>query len=387
MATVNNKIVEFKPALQISIFIHPNSEYHIFRESLFTLFTRDVNKPLSRGLSIPTLFFSKPYDLTCLIQNKSYNALIILLIDYKMVNDGKWRDFIDLIINHAQSSKNLIKLIPVALDDTTFNLNHELNKYNFIRFYEFPIEIRNELFEVILLNELCKLLKSTIKEGYKLPVKLFLSHAKRDGEHIIKIFRQFINKFTELRSFFDVINISPGTKWEDVITENIKDSSVLIFQTDSFSSREWCRREVLLAKQFNCPIIILNCYVRGEERVFPYIGNIPSFHWNLKEDSILEIVKLILIETLRIRYNKKLFDKLHDYWDFTKDSTIFIRPPELLNCIEPKFNSTKQVYLYPDPPLGVEELNILSRISSNLIFSNLLRLSRKTFRIKGDVSC
>ena len=127
MATVNNKIVEFKPFLQISIFIHPNSEYNFFRESLFSLFTRDVNKPLSRGLSIPTFFFLKPDDITCFIQKKSYNALIILLIDYKMVNDGEWRDFIDLIINHIQSSKNLTKLIPVALDDTAFNLNQELN--------------------------------------------------------------------------------------------------------------------------------------------------------------------------------------------------------------------------------------------------------------------
>ena len=46
--------------------------------------------------------------------------------------------------------------------------------------------------------------------------------------------------------------------------------------TDTYSSREWCRREIIEAKRCNVPMIVVNCVRDVDERAFPYMGNVPN---------------------------------------------------------------------------------------------------------------
>ncbi len=45
--------------------------------------------------------------------------------------------------------------------------------------------------------------------------------------------------------------------------------------TDSYSSRTFCKKEVLAAKRAGVPIVIANCLEDYEARGFPYAGNAP----------------------------------------------------------------------------------------------------------------
>ena len=45
--------------------------------------------------------------------------------------------------------------------------------------------------------------------------------------------------------------------------------------TDSYSSREWCRREIIDAKRCNVPMVVVNSMRDVDERGFPYMGNVP----------------------------------------------------------------------------------------------------------------
>ena len=59
---------------------------------------------------------------------------------------------------------------------------------------------------------------------------------------------------------------------------------MLAFHTDHYSSRPWCRREVLEAKRFGAHILIVDALDSGDPRSFPYGGSalIEVYH-HLKE--------------------------------------------------------------------------------------------------------
>lgn len=50
---------------------------------------------------------------------------------------------------------------------------------------------------------------------------------------------------------------------------------MLAFHTDQYSSRPWCRREVLEAKRLGAHILIVDALEAGDPRSFPYGGNVP----------------------------------------------------------------------------------------------------------------
>lgn len=49
----------------------------------------------------------------------------------------------------------------------------------------------------------------------------------------------------------------------------------LAINTDSYSSREWCRREVIEAKLRLVPIIVFDCVRDMVPHAMPYLGNVP----------------------------------------------------------------------------------------------------------------
>jgi hypothetical protein len=50
---------------------------------------------------------------------------------------------------------------------------------------------------------------------------------------------------------------------------------MVAIHTDSYSSREWCRREIIEAKRWNVPLVVANGISNLDERGFPYMGNVP----------------------------------------------------------------------------------------------------------------
>ena len=37
----------------------------------------------------------------------------------------------------------------------------------------------------------------------------------------------------------------------------LDESVMVVFQSDSYSTREWCKREVIWAKQLGCPVVVV----------------------------------------------------------------------------------------------------------------------------------
>jgi hypothetical protein len=200
---------------------------------------------------------------------------------------------------------------------------------------------------------------------------------------------------------------------------------MLVIRTDAYSSRAWCRREVLRAKELMVPMVVLDATRRGPSRAFPYLGNariitmppeiasdpdgeIPDLPVDLGD----RLVGATLRTVLRHRYFRHRVNDLTSLSGRTPDWTIFPRPPELLTVlhhqnrlaagvalnghdppseksplVEPKKrkknkknknkkkkSKLRHTIVYPDPPLGAEELDLLRSAVPGFEFRTPLEL-------------
>nr|WP_293294697.1 hypothetical protein [Allomuricauda sp.] len=174
--------------------------------------------------------------------------------------------------------------------------------------------------------------------------------------------------------FFDTVDIANGYDFAKQFEKEIKHSALVVFHTDEYSTREWCRREVLIAKKHKSPIVVVHNLKEGEKRAFPYLGNMPTT--TLVDDKFLDfykIVNLTLYQVLNNIYQIRLLESFKNrFGNLNENVSIISSPPELFNFIDinnlKKETNKEIVVLYPDPPLGIEELNVLNDIDESIKF-------------------
>lgn len=201
--------------------------------------------------------------------------------------------------------------------------------------------------------------------GYLQKVQIFLSHSKHDGdgERIAKAVREALYDAQGLGSFFDVKDIPTGTRFDRVLLAQVRVSAVVAIHTDSFSSREWCRREIIEAKRYNVPLVVANCIQDADERGFPYMGNVPLVRMepNLM-DRIDNIVGRLLDEVLKDFLWRCRLETVRR--DGIEEAVFLPRPPELISLAGLNCDAQSEVTLvYPDPPIGSEEQRLFEIIA------------------------
>jgi hypothetical protein len=196
--------------------------------------------------------------------------------------------------------------------------------------------------------------------AYLRRVEIFLSHSKhdRDGTEIALQFRQFIQD-AGYDAFFDVFDIPIGLRFNRVLLEKVRVSAVVAIHTDSYSTREWCRREMIEAKLSNVPLVIANCIEDVDERGFPYMANVPIVRMDAeKRDRVDVVVARLMDEVLKDflwRCRVKLFA------DAGPNVSFLPRPPELIVLTALKNRTPpSDTLVYPDPPIGAEEMNLFA---------------------------
>ncbi|HMU46124.1 MAG TPA: toll/interleukin-1 receptor domain-containing protein [Chitinophagaceae bacterium] len=379
----------------LSIFVvwHPSFAHgKEIANKLYSTFCRDIEEPLSRGLGIPVYYRSVSVDkapISINTENANRNA-IVLLIDQNYMIDDTFRAYTEGLAGLVDDNT---RVYPVALCEQSYDIGCGLDKLQFIRAYQGDLAVaENSIFTIKkirseLLHDCARLMMNMqpIWMDDKIPktpspVKLFLSHAKKDGLNTTQDFKAFIEKETKLDVFFDTVDVADGYDFEKQFEEEIKNSALVVFHTDEYSAREWCRIEVLIAKRNKCSIVVVHDIKNGEKRAFPYLGNTPTIAIQAEEqESFYEIVSLTLYQVLNNLFQLELLESIQK--GYKQDGTEFISltsPPELFNYVDilkKKIEVGKRlVILYPEPPLGVEELRILNEIDAEIKFITPINL-------------
>lgn len=353
--------MNIKFPLLVQFEFHPASaEAAAMAEYLRDIINDDAAVP---GLRIPTSFTPDDYSLMPpepQLSEEADRVLVVLLADDQLVNHARsgrdggitWGDYAVKLRALCDESPNH-RFLPVSLSSFAWPVDARLNNLNFLRAFDEPDdEERKKLVARRMLHLLIRRLRPHATDEDAPPVTIFLSHAKIDvGRQpgVVSSLLEYLKANQPEKTWFDSGDIASGSRFAKAIEDGVADSALLAVVTDAYSSRSWCRREVLFAKRHQRPFVIVDALREREIRRFPYAGNAPVLRWR---DDPRAVVDSLLRETLRHAYAEEMLRQRARPGD-----DILPSGPELVTVVH---RDKAKPILYPDPPLGSEELAVLS---------------------------
>lgn len=340
---------------------------------------RDVERPHSRGIGIPVFIHTwrapQPGTLVQAIDFARADVTVVVpLVDDHMAGSDEWAEELESLVATPAFVSGECLLLPVALSSDSYNISQKIGRLNFLRLIgEEPEEYPQRL-TAKLTHELCRLMiggsNAIPRAGAQAgegpaPVRLFLSHAKQDGLAIVTDLLEYMSTNSPVEAFFDKIDIKPGADFQEEIEAGIRRSALLIAHSDLYSSREWCRREVLFAKKNQCPILVVIAVDKEEDRSFPYLGNVPTIRWDpANPRRCQDVIDRVLREVLRSAHFQRHVNKLQKAGIIPAEYQVLTRPPEILTYVNlphvgPTADAAWNPVIYPDPPLGDEEVELI----------------------------
>lgn len=327
-------------------------------EDLYHLLCRNANEPLVDGLDIPVYFQTNKEDGNIYDVRKAINAdkvVVLLLVDLCMFNSSAWANYINELVNDEKNG--VVKVLPVALCQYAFGINHELGKQQYIRLKNFNIR---DCWKEFLIRFYDDLIRTLCKSEEKL--QIFISHTKKDEDRMgiekANELKAYLRADTKLNSFYDANDILDGYSFGDQIKENLKKSFLIILETSTYSDREWCRIEAIVGKENYVPTVVVSLFNGMISRTFPYLGNTPKIRFDANWD---EVICLLLRTALDKYYEERYLENFSQ-----ANSKVIPMMPEFINI--GKVDGVNQI-LYPEPPLGNEELEVVKRQFPTITFN------------------
>lgn len=342
-------------------------------------YSRDLYKIVGEEHGVDVLERSDPVSdaptpLPIDWDNAEFTA-IVALTESMMVNDHEWVNYIRDIAQEAQARGHSVGFFPVTMDSrgVEMEVDQQALRWDIWKTTEAD---RNRRLTSGLTHEFCRMLRHHLDElrspageevsfqRYLEKIQIFISHSKHDndGELLAGNIRDWIHKYSPLASFFDVHDIPAGQPFHNVILDQIDAGAVIAVHTDSYSSRKWCRREVIEAKRRQVPMIVVDCVRDTDPRGIPYLGNVPIIRMEPNEKGrVGEVEGCILDEIFRTwlwlcRVGQHLVDS---------PSVLFTaRPPELILLAALPLGSDElnRIIVYPEPLMGADEERLFMEI-------------------------
>lgn len=373
-----------RPFLVLHVAWHPLfAEGALIAKALYDHFRRELYENVAGGTGLSVIYRSTPEpgsDVPIGIDfDEAETSAVVLLIDERWATDPSWIAWGRYVMECADAAGLGVRVFPVAIDGAAMKLGMTEQALRWDRWVGMERHEREHRLIAGLTYQFCRMLRSYLEQlkhptedeealqQYLRKVEIFLSHSKHDnnGERIARLIRDHLYKGEgdSLTSFFDVHDIPAGLRFNKVILQKVKVSAVVAIHTDSYSSREWCRREIIEAKRCNVPLVIANCISDIDERSFPYMGNVPVVRMDpVAADRIDYIVGRLLDEVLKDFMWRSRIQLV----GADSDGVVFLpRPPELVS-LAGLTQQTAMTLVYPDPPIGAEEQRLFEIVAPTI---------------------
>ncbi|KMO31257.1 hypothetical protein VQ03_27425 [Methylobacterium tarhaniae] len=380
-----------RPFLVLYILWHPGfGDGTAIADALREHFRRKLYENVAGGTGLSVIYrFAAapgspaplPIDLA-----EAETTAVVVLGDANLAGDAHWTAYVRELVERTEASGLGTRVFPVAVDLAALE-DLGLAEQAF-RWDLWPGDLADRRRRLVaeLTYEFCRMLRHYLEhlkrpaeedaalEAYLKKVRIFLSHSKHDGdgEQIAHAIRDRLHGGHGLSSFFDVHDIPAGLRFQKVLLQQVRVSAMVAIHTDSYSSREWCRREVIEAKRCNIPLVVANSISDLDERGFPYMGNVPVVRLNPNEaDRIDFVVGRLLDEVLKDFLWRCRVELARDTGG---RNVVFVpRPPELISLasLPPATDVPDPIIVYPDPPLSVEEERLFADVAPRVQLRSL----------------
>jgi hypothetical protein len=389
----------YKPFFNVFMVWHPTfgkdgATGKAIADMFYREFCRDPERPMSPAVGVPIYFRTSqkakvpppPIDFEA-----AYYNVVVLLVDSSMVLDEVYQRFAQDLAQATTDPHNRLLAFQFP----------QAGRLRLGNMQQIPLPQdeaeRHAKLRLIFAAECCRLLQHRPRGGEGgaqlslEPPRLFISHAKRDAEEKAEEVKALVEK-TPVDTFFDRVDIAAGYDFTVEIHESIKRSVVLAWQSDEYASRPWCNIEILTAKESLRPIVVVLGVKSGEERSFPYLGNVRTIV--ATGGNSTEIIIAAVREYLRKLYAEGRFKSLADAALIPHARFHLFRPPEPIDgaLLERKTQASgsddapastahgqpKEWVFYPDPPLGTAESDMLARLFPHIQFVTPATLDRSS---------
>lgn len=325
-----------------------------YYELFYKLLCRNTEEPTAQSINMPIYVLTNTRESEVAFPDDDNNEkMAFVLVDVNMLyNKKNWKNFLEKMKRQIEDESSNIHYFPVALTELALG-NSILGGIDFVCLEDLLKKNRTE-FEIRICH-FC--LRSLLK---KERLKVFISHSKRDDDKrgllVAKTFREKIAAETKLEFYFDANNIQDGEYFEKSIEKDARRSLLLLLNSDTYSSREWCQREIIAARNNECPYVVVSLINNVSDRIFPYMGNAPCIRYNDNWDEVL----LLLLKTATWNiYGKKYLDFIKEQVECKQLGEIatVMGVPDLFNVV----GMCENTILYSLPPLMYSERTLLEK--------------------------
>ena len=303
--------------------------------------------------------------------------------------DSSWHRFIAAIRDTEEKAQGRFGVFPYSLSDGATDgteLGRLLGKYQCITR---DMDKNSEDPSSSLCRDLTQGIAQLISPDEEDRLTVFISHTKRhsytegkDIDNLVGLVREVIGN-TRMNDFFDASDLQPGEDWKEEIKKKSATSAMLAIRTDLYSSREWCQREVVIAKTHGMPVIMMDAINHGERRGSFLMDHVPRVavrksKKNRRRQYVYRALNLLVDECLKraLWIHQKELAQSRPELDVAWWAPHAPEPLTLSHWIDTyiqkKPNDKKEIrILHPDPPLGPGELEVL------LNYAQSTKLGRK----------
>lgn len=295
-------------------------------------------------------------------------------------DDNEWHQFITMIRDSQAATPDRFGVFPFLLSGLAASgtkLGNIVGSYQFVATNE-PDQGGEDVFSV-LCRDLTQGIAQLISPDEMDRLTAFISHTKRhshnEGEDVntlVELVREVI-RTTRLNDFFDASDLQPGEDWDAELRSKCGTSAMLAIRTDLYSSREWCQREVVIAKTHGMPVIMIDAIGFGEERGSFLLDHVPRVavrksegRWQRKD--VYRALNLLVDECLKraLWMHQRELARERPELDVAWWAPHAPEPLTLSHWINANAAENQSGkgdgdirILHPDPPLGPEERDVL----------------------------
>lgn len=232
---------------------------HRLSQEMYSWFRLSSLSGAQSGAGIP-VFFRRQINNDSITPEIKYDEaqlnVIVLLVDDQVVFDPAWRAAIVALTKEAQKAgkgkKTDTLILPIALHDSFYRLGSIYDGFNSIRLLDIVMQNRQSVESAIaiLRRNITESIARNIRGKSAAPLKIFLSHAKRDGREVAEAIRDDIRSIGQFEAWYDANDLPYGKEWDKPMRDAVSDdtAAMIAVRTDIYPSRPWCRRESSLAR-------------------------------------------------------------------------------------------------------------------------------------------
>lgn len=379
-----------RPLFALYVMWHPSyREGQVIADRLRRHFGRDLYRSVVEGRGISVLERSEPVPgartpLPIDWEDAEFTAVVVLS-EPMLIDDREWTGYVRDIAKAAREKGIPAGFFPVTMDPRGLELGVAQQALRWDEWDGSGAE-RTRRLTSDLTHEFCRILRHRLDHlgsaadgeaslgRYLDRIQVFLSHSKHDdrGESAARSIRDWIHAYSPLESFFDFHDIPPGLPFDEVLLHQIGASgAVVAVHTDSYSSREWCRREVIEAKRRLAPMIVVDCLQDVDPRKMAYLGNVPVVRMEPgRTDRIATIAGCLLDEIFRTWLWRC---RIGPYLPDSPEVLFTARPPELIALAAVPLGSedSAPAIVYPEPMMSADEERLFRAISPRIRMQTL----------------